>query len=76
MVHNAFACRTFPLSPTETKGCSLDLAVPLRILMAKNQMLQRLPLAQAKASNTSEILLNEICQITEKVYNVMNSIQI
>ena len=41
-----------------------------------NQMLQRLPLAQAKASNTSEILLNEICHITEKVYNVMNSIQI
>ena len=33
-------------------------------------MLQRLPiaLAQAQASNTSEILLNEICQMTYSLY--------
>ena len=51
-------------------------------------MLQRLPiaLAQAKAGNTSENLLNEIIQIiyslyqqkeiTEKVYNIMNSVKL
>ena len=51
-------------------------------------MLQRLPiaLAQAKAGNTSENLLNEIIQIiyslyqekeiTEKVYNIMHSIKL
>ena len=53
------------------------------------QMLQRLPiaLAQVKAGNTSENLLNEICQIiyslylekkiTKKVYsNIMNSMKL
>ena len=51
-------------------------------------MLQRLPiaLAQARAGNTSENLLNEIIQIiyslyqekeiTEKVYNIMHSIKL
>ena len=51
-------------------------------------MLQRLPiaLAQAKADNTPENLLNEIIQIIyslyqekeiiEKVYNIMNSIKL
>ena len=60
----------------------------LKILSPK-QMLQRLPiaLAQVKAGNTSENLLNEIKQIiyslyrekevTKKVYNnIMNSIKL
>ena len=60
----------------------------LKILTPK-QMLQRLPiaLAQVKAGNTSENLLNEIRQIiyslyrakeiTKKVYNnIMNSIKL
>ena len=60
----------------------------LKILTSK-QMLQRLPiaLAQVKAGNTSENLLNEIRQIiyslyqakeiTKKVYNnIMNSIKL
>ena len=60
----------------------------LKILTPK-QMLQRLPiaLAQVKAGNTSENLLNEIRQvihslyrekeITKKVYNnIMNSIKV
>ena len=60
----------------------------LKILSTK-QMLQRLPiaLAQVKAGNTSENLLNEIRQIihslyrdkeiTEKAYNnIMNSIKL
>ena len=60
----------------------------LRILTPK-QMLQRLPLAlaQVKAGNTSEYLLNEIRQIihsfygakeiTKKIYNnIMNSIRV
>ena len=65
-----------------TKGTGLKILTP-------KQMLQRLPiaLAQVKAGNNSESLLNEIKQIinslyqskqiTEKVYNNMiNSIQI
>ena len=65
-----------------------DLAMRLKILSPK-QMLQRLPiaLAQAKAGNTSENLLNEIRQIiyslyrgkeiTKKAYNnIMNSIKL
>ena len=60
----------------------------LKILTPK-QMLQRLPiaLARVKVGNTSENLLNEICQviyplcwaneITKKVYNnIMNSIKL
>ena len=56
----------------------------LKILTPK-QMLQRLPiaLAQVKADNTSQNLLNEIRQIiyskeiTKKVYsNIMNSIKV
>ena len=65
-----------------TKGTGLKILTP-------KQMLQRLPiaLAQVKAGNNSESLLNEIKQIinslyqskqiTKKVYNNMiNSIQI
>ena len=59
------------------------------IILSPKQMLQRLPiaLAQVKAGNTSENLLNEIRQIinslyrakqiTKKVYNnIMNSIKL
>ena len=65
----------------ETKGTGLKILTP-------KQMLQRLPiaLAQVKASNNSESLLNEIKQIvfslyqskqiTKKVYNnIIKSIQ-
>ena len=65
----------------ETKGAGLKILTP-------KQMLQRLPiaLAQVKAGNNSEILLNEIRQIvyflyqskeiTKKVYsNIIKSIQ-
>ena len=69
----------FPIKERKGKG--------LKILLSK-QMLQKLPvaLAQVKAGNTSENLLNEIRQviyslyqakeITRKVYkNIMNSIK-
>ena len=61
----------------------------LKIFLSPKQMLQRLPiaLAQVKADDTSENLLNEIRQIiyslyqekevTKKVYNnIMNSIEL
>ena len=70
------------------EGLPSDLAMRLKILTPKH-MLQRLPivLAQVKAGNTSENLLNEIRQIihslyrekeiTKKVYNnIMNSIKL
>ena len=69
---NAFRSGIFPIKSTQGKG--------LKILTPK-QMLQRLPiaLAEVKAGNTSENLLNEIRQImyslhwakeiTEKVYD-------
>ena len=72
LVINAFKSGLFPLKSTTGTG--------LKILTPK-QMLQRLPiaLAQVKAGNNSEILLNEIRQIvyslyqskqiTKKVYN-------
>ena len=66
----------------ETKGTGLKILTP-------KQMLQRLPiaLAQVKAGNNSESLLNEIRQIvyslyqskqiTKKVYNnIIKSIQL
>ena len=57
-----------------------------RKILTPEQILQRLTLAQVKAGNSSENLLNEICQIiyslywgkeiTKKVYNnIMNSIK-
>ena len=72
LVINAFKSGLFPLKSTTGTG--------LKILTPK-QMLQRLPiaLAQVKAGNNSESLLNEIRQIvyslyqskqiTKKVYN-------
>ena len=48
-------------------------------MLSPKNMFQGLPiaLAQVKAGNTSENLLNEIRQITEKVYNNrVNSIKL
>ena len=80
LILNAFRSGIFPVKEAKGKG--------LRYLLLK-QMLQRLPIAiaQVKADNTSENLLNEIRQtmyflyrpkeITKKVYNnTMNSIKV
>ena len=58
---NAFKSGIFPIKATQGEG--------LKILTPK-QMLQRLPiaLAQVKAGNTSENLLNEIRQIIYSLY--------
>ena len=100
---NVFRSRTFPIKATQGKRRPgmlalrpLDLVrvakvfdrTRLKILTPK-QMLQRLPivLAEVKAGNSSENLLNEIRQIiyslyrakeiTKKVYNnIMNSIKL
>ena len=76
MILNRFKSKIFSI---KSKGSGL-LSSKLKILTAK-QMLQRLPitLAQVKAGNNLENLLNEIRQIvyslhqskeiTEKVYN-------
>ena len=77
-------------------SCSLDLASKAKVsdrlhlkILTPKRMLQRLPttLAQVKAGNTSENLLNEICQFiyslyqarenTKNVYNnILNSIKL
>ena len=75
MVYNAFGSRIFQkLEESQQEGEGLQILTP-------NQMLKRLPiaLAQVKAGNNSETLLNEIRQIvyslyrskeiTKKVYN-------
>ena len=61
LIFNAFRSGIFPIKETKGKG--------LKILIPK-QMLQRLPtaLAQVKAGNTSENLLNEIRQIIYSLY--------
>ena len=83
MVINAFKSGIFQVSKEEEKeGTGLKILTP-------NQMLKRLPiaLAQVKAGNNSESLLNEIRQIvyslyrskeiTKKVYNnIINSIKV
>ena len=68
-----FSDANYDSKKNETKGTGLKTLTP-------KQMLQRLPiaLAQVKASNNSESLLNEIKQkqITKKVYNnIIKSIQ-
>ena len=81
MVINAFKSGIFQVSKEEQEGTGLKILTP-------NQMLKRLPiaLAQVKASNNSESLLNEIRQIvyslyrsreiSKKVYNnIINSIK-
>ena len=82
---NAFDSKIFSI---KVKGAGFSDHSNLKILTPK-QMLQRLPiaLAQVKAGNTSENLLNKIRQIiyslypakefTKKVYNnIINSIQV
>ena len=82
MVFKAFKSGIFQKSEESQKGEGLKILTP-------NQMLKRLPiaLAQVKADNNSESLLNEIRQIvyslyrskeiTKKVYNnIINSIKV
>ena len=83
IVYNAFQSGIFPRSKeSQQEGKGLKILTP-------NQMLKRLPivLAQIKAGNNSESLLNEIRQIvyslyrskeiTEKVYNnIIKSIKV
>ena len=82
LMYNAFRSRTFHRLEESQKGEGLKILTP-------NQMLKRLPiaLAQIKAINSSESLLNEIRQIvyslyrskeiTKKVYNnIINSIKV
>ena len=61
MVINAFEIGIFPLPPTECTS--------LKTLTSK-QMFQILPkaVAQIKAGNTSENLMNEICKIIYSSY--------
>ena len=88
-VYNGFGSKIFPIGE-QAQGIErpLDLAMRITTLSPK-QMLQGSPiaLAQIKAGNTSENLLNKIqqiiysfCQrkeITKKVYNnIINSIKI
>ena len=82
MVINAFKSGIFQVSKESQESEGLKILTP-------NQMLKRLPiaLAQVKAGNNSESLLNEIRQIvyslyrskeiTKKVYNnIINSIKV
>ena len=82
MILTAFKSGIFQVSKESQEGKGLKILTP-------NQMLKRLPiaLAQAKAGNNSESLLNEIRQIvyslyqskgiTKKVYNnIINSIKV
>ena len=82
VVLKAFQSGIFKVSKESQEGEGLKILTP-------NQMLKRLPiaLAQVKAGNNSEILLNEIRQIvyslhrskeiTKKVYNnIINSIKV
>ena len=86
-VINAFVSKIFPI---KTKGTGyLESETSSFKIVTPNQMLRRLPitLAQVKAGNNSESLLNEIIQIvyslyrskeiTKKVYNnIINSIKV
>ena len=75
MVINAFKSRIFQVSKESPEGeganemSRVNASEQLKIL-APNQMLKRLPiaLAQAKAGNNSESLLNEIRQIVYSLY--------
>ena len=63
MVFTAFKSGIFPRSEESHEGEGLKILTP-------NQMLKRLPiaLAQIKAGNNLEILLNEIKQIVYSFY--------
>ena len=77
MALNSFKSKIFPLQPTERTGKPGILARAaevfdcrlLKILTTK-EMLKRLPiaLAQVKAGDTSENLVNEIRQIIYSLY--------
>ena len=86
MVINAFKSGIFQVSKEEQEGTGVNEMLKI---LTPNQMLKRLPiaLAQVKAGNNSESLLNEIRQIvyslyrskeiTKKVYNnIINSIKV
>ena len=86
MVLTAFKCGIFQVSKESKEG---EGANEMLKVLTPNQMLKRLPiaLAQVKAGNNSESLLNEIRQIvyslyrskeiTKKVYNnIINSIKV
>ena len=88
MVINAFKSGIFQVSKKSQEDEESQEGKGLKIL-TPNQMLKRLPiaLAQVKAANNSESLLNEIRQIvyslyrskeiTKKVYNnIINSIKV
>ena len=94
MVLTAFTSEIFQVSKESQEGkganemSTVNASERLKIL-TPNQMLKRLPiaLAQVKAGNNSESLLNEIRQIvyalyrskeiTKKVYNnIINSIKV
>ena len=62
-VHTAFKNGIFQVSKESQEGKGLKILTP-------NQMLKRLPiaLAQVKAGNNSESLLNEIRQIVYSLY--------
>ena len=86
MLSNAFKSGIFQISKEEQEGAGVN---DMLKISTPNQMLKRLPiaLAQVKAGNNSESLLNEIRQIiyslyrskeiTKKVYNnIINSIKV
>ena len=86
MVLKAFQSGIFQVSKESQEG---EGANKMLKILTPNQMVKRLPiaLAQVKASNNSESLLNEIRQIvfslyrskeiTKKVYNnIINSIKV
>ena len=88
MVLTAFKSGIFQMSKESQEGEAVNEGERIKIL-TPNQMLKRLPiaLAQVKAGNNSESLLNEIRQIvysfyrskeiTKKVYNnIINSIKV
>ena len=74
---NAFKSGIFPIKPTQGKGRPLELACIAKFsdllhlkIQTPKQMLQRVPiaLAQVKAGNTSQKVLNEILQIIYSLY--------
>ena len=86
MVLNAFKSGIFQVSKESQKG---EGANEMLKMLTPNQMLKRLPiaLAQVKAGNNSESLLNEIRQIVYSLYrskevikklynNIINSIKV
>ena len=60
---------TFPTKETKGEGCPSNLDTRCKMFTPK-QMLHRLPiaLAQVKAGNTTESLLNEIRQFVQSLH--------